>query len=137
MAKKGSGSGNSKKGKQGDSTVVKVKRWFSHRHLIALEVLLGLDLILRVTKTLLMESQAVPNWGKIIIIMALTIGFLGFIMMWLTRIMAVGLEGAHRTISAIPVLRHHLIIHCGIFTGFFFLYALIYGVLDNLMGYTA
>jgi hypothetical protein len=97
-------------------------RWLRHRALVTGEAIL----IVGVVQQLIQERIAglsLPNWGKVLWVMASTLGALGVALV-VVRIIAVkGVAKAHDVVQAIPLPTPTLLIHVLVYGGLFLLYA--------------
>lgn len=102
---------------------VGVKRTFSHRRMIAVEALLVVGVLDRLGRRWVIEDAPVPNWLKVLILMALVIGIFGGLLLVLQRVMASSLAKTHDVMKALPLPTPLIILHAAAFVGLFFAYA--------------
>ena len=101
-----------------------------HRNLIAAEALL----LVSVAKDLIGEfikqqpTSVLPNWGKVLFVMAATIGILGGLFAILEKLTHGSVVKTHEVVQALPLPAPVLAIHAAIFTGLFYLYAHLQGL---------
>ncbi len=98
-----------------------------HRGLIAAEAIL----LLGVAKDWIWRqvlASALPNWGKVVIAMATTVGILGGFYLVLQRFLARSMSKTHQVASGLPVFWPTLLLHVALLAVLFVLYARILGV---------
>ncbi len=105
---------------------------FQHRYLLAAEVLLSMDLLLRVAKKALVQWDAIPKWVSVLIIMALVVGALGTLLLQSQRITSKGLDATHKVVNTLPIPTPYLLIHAIFFIALFYGYAWDLGVLNHI-----
>lgn len=97
-------------------------RWLRHRALVTGEAILVVGVLQQLLQQRINEL-AMPNWGKVLWVMASTLGLLGVILV-LVRVVAVkGVAKAHDVVQAIPLPTPTLFIHLLVYGGLFLLYA--------------
>lgn len=102
-------------------------RWFRHRGLIAIEAMLVMGL----AKDLLsdrVKSANLPNYGKVLFLMAATIGLFGGLFVILERFSARGVEKAHEVARALPLPFSYWLAHAALLVALYFLYAHMHGL---------
>jgi hypothetical protein len=100
---------------------------FRHRGLIAIEAMLVLGL----AKDLLtdrVKASELPSYGKVLFLMAATIGLFGGLYLILEKLSARGVEKAHEVARALPLPLPYWMIHAALFAALYFLYAHAHGV---------
>jgi hypothetical protein len=100
-----------------------LKRTFSHRRLIAGEALLVVGVVDRLGRRWVTEEAPVPNWLKVVILMALVIGIFGGLILVLQKVMTTGLAKTHDVVKALPLPTPIIFVHAAAFVGLFFAYA--------------
>jgi hypothetical protein len=99
-----------------------VPRWLRHRALVTGEAIL----LVGVVQQLIQErigGLSLPNWGKVLWVMASTLGALGVALFAVRIIMVKGVAKAHDVVQAIPLPTPTLLIHFLVYGGLFLLYA--------------
>jgi hypothetical protein len=93
-----------------------------HRGLLDAEAALVVGLAMEFGSRYVQGSD-LPHWGKVLFIMAMTVGLLGFLVLF-----AKGLVGKAfgKTFLIAPLPR--VLMHIGLFTALFFLYALVFNL---------
>jgi hypothetical protein len=97
-------------------------RWFSHKGLIAIEAMLVLGLAKDVI-TSHVKSSDLPSYGKVLFLMAATIGLFGGVYVIVERVSARGVEKAHEVARALPLPFPYWIAHAALLAALYFLYA--------------
>lgn len=95
---------------------------FSHRGLIAIEAML----VLGVVKDVIFErvrTSDLPNYGKVLVIMAATVGLFGGLFFVIERLTARGVANTHQVLKRMPVVLPTLVIHVVLLFLLFLLYA--------------
>jgi len=94
---------------------------FSHRTLIAAEAILLIGLCKTLLEARVLAMQ-LPNWGKVLFVMAVTLGVLGGLILIAQKLTMRGMAKAHAALkAAMPV--PYVLIHAAIIAGLFLLYA--------------
>jgi hypothetical protein len=99
-----------------------VPRWLRHRALVTGEAIL----IVGVVQQLIQEhisNLSLPNWGKVLWVMASTLGALGVALVVVRAIAVKGVAKAHDVVQNIPLPTPSLLIHLLVYGGLFLLYA--------------
>jgi hypothetical protein len=115
MAATKSASAPRRSGKKGGS-------FLSHRHLIAIEAMLVLGVIKDVIFDLVKKS-GYPNYFKVLLIMAATVGLFGGLFFVIEKLTARGVAGTHQALKQLPVVLPTLIVHVVLLFLLFLLYA--------------
>src|SRR5438552_10097783 len=95
---------------------------FSHRGLIAIEAML----VLGVVKDAVFErvrTSGLPNYGKVLVIMAATVGLFGGLFFVIERLTTRGVANTHHVLKKMPVVLPTLVIHMVLLFLLFLLYA--------------
>jgi hypothetical protein len=94
---------------------------FSHRALIAAEAVLLIGLGKTMIEACVLAMQ-LPNWGKVLFIMAVTLGVLGGLILIAQKLTVRGMAKTHAALkAAMPV--PYALVHAAVFGGLFLLYA--------------
>jgi len=102
-------------------------RWFRHKGLIAVEAMLVLGLAKDVLTERVKEST-LPSYGKVLFLMAATIGLFGGLYVVLERLSARGVAKAHEVAQSLPLPLPYWIVHIGLLAALYFLYAHLHGL---------
>ncbi len=97
-------------------------RWLSHRGLIAVEALL----LLGISKDLLVawvRTAHLPNYGKVLFVMGLTVGLFGGLFLFVEKFTARTVAGTYRAVRSLPVALPYWLVHAGVLLVLFLLYA--------------
>lgn len=95
---------------------------FSHRGLVAIEALLFLGVAKDWIFVRLLRSSF-PNWGKVLLVMATTVGLFGGLFLVFERLMQRGVKGTHRAAGRLPIALPTAAIHGLLLFVLFLLYA--------------
>lgn len=105
----------------------RLPRWLSHRGLVAAEavLLVGIlrDLLARGIKT-----STFSNDGKVLLIMAMTVGVFGGLFVFVERVTARTVAGTHRAVRTLTGVMPYWAVHAGILFILFLLYANMLGL---------
>lgn len=93
--------------------------WLSHRGLIAVEALLLVG-IFKDFLTAGVKASQLPGYGKVLFVMALTVGILGGLFVLVERLTARTVAGTYR---ALPGLLPYWLVHAGVLLALYLLYA--------------
>jgi hypothetical protein len=102
-------------------------RWFSHKGLIAIEAMLVLGLVKDVVAARVGNST-LPDYGKVLFIMAVTIGLFGGLFVIVQQLSERGIEKAHEVARALPLPFAYWLAHAALLLGLYFLYAHMHGI---------
>ena len=96
-----------------------------HRNLIAAEALLLVGLAKDFISDFIKSQPAstLPNWGKVLFVMAATMGVLGVFFAVLEKVTKGGVAKTHEVVKALPLPAPMLAIHGAVLVGLFYLYA--------------
>ena len=96
-----------------------------NRNLIAGEALLLMGLAKDFISDFIRSqpTATLPNWGKVLFVMATTIGVLGVFFAILEKITKDGVAKTHEVVKALPIPAPMLAIHGAVFVALFYLYA--------------
>jgi hypothetical protein len=106
---------------------LRLPRWLSHRGLVAVETLLLVG-ILRDILTREVKASTLPNYGKVLFIMALTIGIFGGLFFFVERLTARTVAGTHKAVRSLTGVVPYWVVHAGILLILFLLYANLLGL---------
>ena len=96
--------------------------WLRHRALLAGEVILLVGVIQELVQRQV-NSLAVPPWGKVLWVMACTLGVLGVLLLVIQAIIKRSLAKTHEVVQAIPLPMPLLLVHGALYVALFYLYA--------------
>ncbi len=96
--------------------------WLRHRALLGAEAVLLVG-VLQEFGGRFVQGSALPNWGKVLFIMIMTLGLLGGLILVLRGMVGKALGKAH---DAAPL--PSFLMHLGAFAGLFLLYAWAFGL---------
>ena len=96
-----------------------------HSNLVAAEALLLVSVIKDFINDFIKSQPAstVPNWGKVLFLMAATVGVLGVFFAVLEKATKGGVARTHDVVQALPIPAPVLAIHAAVLVGLFYLYA--------------
>lgn len=110
-----------------------IKRTLSHRSLITAEALLLVGVADRLGRLWIMHEPHLPAYAKVLLMMALTIGIFGGLILILQRMTTASLSKTHEVVRALPLPTPMVVVHAAAFAGLFFLYAWALGLLEKLL----
>jgi hypothetical protein len=99
-----------------------VPRWLRHRSLVTGEAILVVGVVQQLIQQHISEL-ALPNWGKVLWVMASTLGLLGVVLVFVRIVAVKSVAKAHDVVQAIPLPTPTLLIHLLVYGGLFLLYA--------------
>lgn len=105
----------------------RLPRWLSHRGLVAAEAVLFVG-ILRDVLSHWIKSSQLPNYGKVLVVMAMTVGVFGGLFLVVERIVARTVAGTHRAVRTVTGVLPYWAVHAGILFVLFLLYANMLGL---------
>ncbi|MBK7643944.1 MAG: hypothetical protein IPJ19_13000 [Planctomycetes bacterium] len=94
----------------------------SHARLVAVEALLLAAWLRSLLSNLILDSQ-LENWAKVLVVMGMTIGVLGGLLLWIESLTREGMKHGHRVVGGLAGGFSGLWIHALVFFGLFLLYA--------------
>ncbi|MFN0009055.1 MAG: hypothetical protein ACKVXR_14225 [Planctomycetota bacterium] len=97
-------------------------RWFSHRGLVAVEALLVCGLA-KDLFTSAVKSSGLAPYGKVLFVMALTVGLFGGLFLFVERFTARTMAGGHRLVRGLPVALPFWVAHAAVLLALYFAYA--------------
>jgi hypothetical protein len=95
--------------------------------LIALEAMLVMGVAKDVVTARVMSST-LPSYGKVLFLMAATVGLFGGLYVVIQRLSARSVEGAHAFARALPLPLPYWIAHIGVLVALYLLYAYMHGL---------
>ncbi len=105
----------------------RLPRWLSHRGLVAAEAVLVVG-ILRDIVNRGVQGSALPNYGKVLLIMALTVGIFGGLFLFVEKLTARTVAGTHKVMRSLGGVMPYWLAHAGILFILFLLYANMHGL---------
>jgi len=106
----------------------RLPKWLRHRTLIAAEVL-ALAGVAKYELTPFVKAQeTVPNWGKVLFLLAATVGIFGVLFLALERLLRRSVERTQEVIQALPLPAPLVLFHLAAWSGLFLLYAWVYAL---------
>ena len=106
---------------------MRLPRWLSHRGLVAAETVLLVG-ILRDVVSSHVKTSPFPNYGKVLIVMGLTLGIFGGLFLLVERLTARTVAGTHKAVRSLTGVLPFWAIHAGILFVLFLLYANMLGL---------
>jgi hypothetical protein len=100
----------------------RLPRWLSHRGLVAAEAVLLVG-ILRDLLARGIKSSSFPNDGKVLLIMAMTVGVFGGLFVFVEKLTARTVAGTHKAVRSLTGVMPYWAVHAGILLVLFLLYA--------------
>lgn len=100
-------------------------RWLRHRTLATSEAIL----LVGVCQELLQRqiaTLALPNWGKVLWVMASTLGLLSILLLVMRNVATKSVIKTHDMVQAIPLPTPYLLVHALVYAGLFLLYAYVW-----------
>ena len=105
------------------------RRFFSNARLITIETISLVGLIQVWFEEWLLNREEIPGWLKILILMGIMIGILGFLLVYIEQVTKKSLSRAHHVAKSIPFPITMLMAHLAVFALLFYLYGETYGIL--------
>ncbi len=102
-------------------------RWLRHRGLITGEAILLVGVLQQVIQDRISELP-LPNWGKVLWVMASTLGALGLVLFFAKDFALKGVAKTHDVAQALPLPTPTLLVHVAIYGGLFLLYAKVWNL---------
>jgi len=96
--------------------------WLKHRGLMTGEVILLIGVVQELVQRQ-MNHLGLPPYGKVLWIMACTLGVLGVLLMVVQAALKRSLAKTHEVVQAIPLPTPLLLVHAALYVGLFYLYA--------------
>jgi hypothetical protein len=116
-------SGSSRSSKSGP----RLPRWLSHRGLVAAEAVLLVG-ILRDVVSHAIKGSAFPNYGKVLLVMAMTVGIFGGLFLFVEKLTARTVAGTHKAVRSLTGVMPYWAVHAGIVFVLFLFYAHMLGL---------
>jgi hypothetical protein len=104
-----------------------VPRVLRHRSLMTSEAILIVGALQEVIQQQV-GQLALPNWGKVLWVMASTLGLLGVVLFFVRAFAEKGVAKTHDVVQAIPLPTPTLLVHVAIYAGLFLLYAKVWNL---------
>ena len=99
------------------------KRGFlTHGRLVAVEALL-LAAWLKALLTDAIVGSGMQNWVKVVVVMGMTVGLLGSVLLWLESLTRAGVKQSHQAVRGVAGGASALWVHAGVMLALFLLYA--------------
>ena len=105
----------------------RLPRWLSHRGLVAAEAVLFVGILRDVLSHWIKEAQA-PNYAKVLLVMAMTVGIFGGLFLFVEGIVARTVAGTHKAVRSLTGVLPYWAVHAGILFVLFLLYANMLGL---------
>jgi len=100
----------------------RLPRWLSHRGLVAAEAVLVVG-ILRDVLSHAIKGSSLPNYAKVLIVMAMTVGVFGGLFFFVEKVTARTVAGTHRAVRSLTGVMPYWAVHAGILFVLFLVYA--------------
>src|SRR5262249_60015880 len=100
----------------------RLPRWLSHRGLVAVEAVLLVG-VLRDLLSRGIKASSFSNGGKVLLIMAMTVGVFGGLFVFVERVTARTVAGTHKAVRSLTGVLPYWAVHAGILFVLFLLYA--------------
>jgi hypothetical protein len=101
--------------------------WLRHRALMTGEVILTVGVVQELIQRQV-NHLALPPYGKVLWIMASTLGVLGVLLLVIRAVVTHSLTKTHEVVQAIPLPTPLLLVHALVYVGLFFLYAYVWSI---------
>lgn len=95
---------------------------FSHRHLIAVEAMLCVGLIKDLVSDAV-KASTLPNYGKVLFIMLLTLGLFASLFLIVERLTAQSFASTHKLAKTLPWPLPRGVVHLAMLVALFLFYA--------------
>ena len=102
-------------------------RWLSHRGLVAAEALLVCGLAKDFLSAAVKSSSLAPS-GKVLFVMAVTVGLFGGLFLFVERFTARTVAGGHKLARGLPFFVPYWIAHIAVLVALYFVYASHHGI---------
>lgn len=99
--------------------------WLKHRALLAGEVILVIGVVQELIQRQV-NHLGLPPYGKVLWIMACTLGVLGVLLLVVQAVIKRSLAKTHEVVQGIPIPMPMLLIHGAVYIGLFYLYAFVW-----------
>ena len=97
-------------------------RWLSHRGLVAVEALLVCGLAKDWLSSAVKSSSLAPS-GKVLFVMAVTVGLFGGLFLFVERFTARTVAGGHQLARGLPFFVPYWVAHAAVLVALYFVYA--------------
>jgi hypothetical protein len=97
-------------------------RWLTHRGLVAVEAVLLVG-VLKDVAVAFTRQAAWPNYGKVLVAMALTVGVFGGLFVFVERQTARTVASTYKAVRSLSLVLPYWLIHVAVLAGLFLLYA--------------
>ena len=104
------------------------KRIFSHARMLTIETILLVGLMQVWFEEWLVGQSGLPGWLKILTLMVIMIGILGFLLVSIEQLTKKSLAHAHDVAKNMPIPWSMVLVHIAAFVGLFYLYGLTYKI---------
>ena len=94
-----------------------------HRALVATEALLIVGLLLELA-TRQVQASHLPNWGKVLFIMAMTVGLFGSLVLVLHSALGAAIGKGYEALDGLPIP----LLHLAVVAALFWCYSQVYGL---------
>ncbi len=101
--------------------------WLRHRALLTGEVILTVGVVQELIQRQV-HTLGLPPYGKVLWIMASTLGVLGVLLLVIRAVVKHSLAKTHDVVQAIPLPTPMLLVHALAYVGLFYLYAWVWDV---------
>lgn len=101
--------------------------WLRHRALLTGEVILTVGVVQELIQRQV-NHIALPPYGKVLWIMACTLGVLGVLLLVIRAVVKHSLAKTHDVVQAIPLPMPMLLVHALLYIALFYLYAFVWGL---------
>ncbi|HEV8111352.1 MAG TPA: hypothetical protein VGR31_01125 [Planctomycetota bacterium] len=105
----------------------RLPRWLSHRGLVAAEAVLVVGIVRDIVNRSV-QGSTLPNYGKVLLIMALTVGIFGGLFLFVEKLTARTVAGTHKVMRSVTGVMPYWVAHAGILFILFLLYANMHGL---------
>jgi hypothetical protein len=96
--------------------------FLTHGRLVAVEALL-LAAWLKSLLTDAIVGSGMQNWVKVVVVMGMTVGLLGSVLLWLESLTRAGVKQSHQVVRGLAGGASALWVHAGVLLALFLLYA--------------
>lgn len=104
-----------------------VPTWLRHRALLTGEVILSVGVVQELIQRQV-QHLTLPPYGKVLWIMASTLGVLGVLLVVIRAVVKHSLAKTHDVVQAIPLPTPLLLVHALLYVALFYLYAYVWDV---------
>jgi hypothetical protein len=101
--------------------------WLRHRALLTGEAILVVGVVQEIIQRQV-NHLAWPNYGKVLWIMACTLGVLGVLLLAIRQLIKRGLAKTHDVVQAMPLPLPVLLTHVAFYVALFYLYAWVWSL---------